>query len=164
VSEEQSVSQLEEILQVSSNGVDDEGAHKERGGPWNGPRHMFSGRKRNMNSPILPTTGPPDLSGSTSIAATDAADVSELASELAASEATLAPVARRGAPPQQVLDQIAAAGRIHERLRDSGQHLRFFAAAAGERARIELHDVHGGLVRILSAAEAIELAAGRRLG
>jgi hypothetical protein len=121
---------------------------------------MFSGRKRNMNSPILPTTGPPDLSGSTSIAATDAADVSELA----ASEATLAPVARRGAPPQQVLDQIAAAGRIHERLRDSGQHLRFFAAAAGERARIELHDAHGGLVRILSAAEAIELAAGRRLG
>ncbi len=115
-----------------------------------------------MNSPILPTEGPLDLSRSTSCADSDMTDVTELVSELTAREATLAPVASRGTPPPQLLDQIAAAGRVHEQLCDRGQHLRFFAAAAGERARIEIHDGEGAVVRSLSAAEAIELAGGRQ--
>jgi hypothetical protein len=122
---------------------------------------MFSGRKRNMSSPIMPTEGLPDV---TSYTGSDVADANPLVSELATSEATLAPLASRGTPPPQVLEQIAAAGRIHEQLREAGHHLRFFAAACGERARIELHDGEGSIVRGISAAEAIELAAGRRLG
>jgi hypothetical protein len=124
---------------------------------------MFSGRKRHMNSPIMPTTGPPELSIVTSSAGSDAADVSTFVSELAASEATFTPIASRGAPPPQVLDEIAAAGKLHEQLYESGHHLRFFAAAEGARARLEIHDGDGNLVRTASMTEAVELAAGRSL-
>jgi hypothetical protein len=159
----QSASQPQAILKVSTKGVDDEGAHKARGGPWNGPRHMFSGRKRHMNSPIMPTKGPLELADAAPSAASDADDLSALVSELTVSEATFAPLASRGAPPPQVLDQIAAAGGIHEQLRESGRHLRFFAGAPGERARLEIRDDDGNLMRTVSMTEAVELAAGRRL-
>jgi hypothetical protein len=158
------MSQLQEKLQVSTKGVDYEGAHKERGGPWTGPRHMFSGRKRHMSSPILPIQGAPDLPTATASAAGDAADISAFVSELAASEAMLAPVVSRGAPPPRVFDQIAAADRIHEWLRENGHQLRFSAAAPGERTRVELCDGEGNAVKTLSVIEAFELASGRRLG
>jgi hypothetical protein len=154
------MSQLQEILQVSEKGVDYEGAHKARGGPWIGPRHMFSGRKRHMNSPIMPIQGPADLSTANPAAGSDTADFGTFVSELAASETMLAPVAARGAPPQQVLDQMAAASRIHERLRESGEQVRFITAAPGGPTRIEIHDGEGNLVRSLSTVEAFELAAG----
>ncbi|MGD0452447.1 MAG: hypothetical protein ABSB69_02515 [Solirubrobacteraceae bacterium] len=117
-----------------------------------------------MSSPILPIKGPPDLSRAAPSAGSDAADVSAFVLELAASEATLSPIASRGAPPPRVLDQIAAAARIHDELRESGHQLRFLAAAAGERPRIEIHDLEGNAVKTLSPAEAFELAAGRPLG
>jgi len=116
-----------------------------------------------MSSPIMPIQGPPDLSTEATSADSDAADINAFVSELAASEAMLAPVASRGAPPPEVFDQIAAAGRIHERLRESGHQLRFFADAAGERPRIEIHDGEGNAVRTLSATEAFELASDGRL-
>jgi hypothetical protein len=115
-----------------------------------------------MSSPILPIQGPPDLSRETPSAGSDAADISTFVSELASSEAMLAPAASRGAPPPEVFDQIAAAGRIHERLRESGQQLRFIAAAPGEPTQIEIHDGEGNVVRTLSTVEAFELAAGGR--
>jgi hypothetical protein len=117
-----------------------------------------------MSSPILPIQGAPDSSTATAPAGGDAADISAFVSELAASEAMLAPVVSRGAPPPRVFDQIAAAGRIHEWLRENGHQLRFIAAAPGERTRIELHDSDGNAVRTLSTIEAFELAAGRKLG
>jgi hypothetical protein len=117
-----------------------------------------------MSSPILPIQGAPDSSIAAPSADGDAADISAFVSELAAREATLAPVASRGAPPPEVFDQIAAAGRIHEWLRENGHQLRFLAAAPGERTRIELHDGDGNAVRTLSVAEAFELAAGRQPG
>ena len=112
-----------------------------------------------MNSPIMPTTGPLDLA----TAASSADDVSAFVSELTQSEATFAPLASRGAPPPQVLDEIAAAAGVHEQLRESGCHVRFFTAAAGERARLEIRDDDGNVVRSVSMTEAVELAAGRRL-
>jgi hypothetical protein len=96
-------------------------------------------------------------------AASSADDVTALVSELTESEATFAPLASRGAPPPQMLDEIAAAGAIHERLRASGRHMRFLAAAPGERARLEIRDDDGNLVRSVSMTEAVELAAGRLL-
>lgn len=117
-----------------------------------------------MSSPILPIQGAPDLPTATASAAGDAADISAFVSELAASEAMLAPVVSRGAPPPQVFDQIAAADRIHEWLRENGHQLRFSAAAPGERTRVELCDGEGNAVKTLSVIEAFELASGRRLG
>lgn len=112
-----------------------------------------------MNSPIMPITGPLDLAAT----APCADDLSVLVSELTDSEATLAPLASRGAPPPQVLEEIAAAGGIHEQLRESGRHVRFFIAEPGEHAYLEIHDDDGNLVRTVSMTEAVELAAGRRL-
>lgn len=114
-----------------------------------------------MSSPILPIQGPPDLSTATPSVGGDAADMSALMSELATSEATFAPGASRGAPPPEVFDQIAAAGRIQERLCESGQQLRFVTAASGEPTRIEIHDGEGNVVRAVSTIDAFELAAGR---
>lgn len=113
-----------------------------------------------MSSPILPIQGPPDVSRATPSAAGEAAGISAFVSELASREAALGPAASRGAPPPEVLDQIAAAARVDERLRESGQQLRFIAAAPGEPTRIELHDREDGAVRTLSTTEAFELAAG----
>jgi hypothetical protein len=117
-----------------------------------------------MSSPILPMKGPLDLPTSTSSADGGTDDVSAFVSELTATEATLAPVASRGAPPMDVLDQIAAARRIYDRLRERGHQLSFRAGAAGEPTSIELHDREGNLVKRLSTLEAFELAAGKALG
>jgi hypothetical protein len=115
-----------------------------------------------MSSPILPTS---DLQGSsTDMPSSDsgAAGVAVYASEL--EETALALVASRGGPPPEVVDQIAAASRVEAELRESGQHLRFFAAGGGERTEIEIHDRDGNALRTLSITEVIELAAGKPLG
>jgi hypothetical protein len=126
---------------------------------------MFSGRKRNMSSPIIPIEGPlgPHTATTTTAVAADAAVcVGTLASELAAGETQLAIIASRGGPPPEVLDQIATAATIEEQLRETGQQLRFGATDAG-RTRIELQDRDGNTLRSVSTAEAFELAAGKPL-
>jgi hypothetical protein len=76
---------------------------------------------------------------------------------------TLAITASRGGPPREVLEQIAVAIGIEERLRAAGRRLRFHAAERGERMRIEFHDCDGAVVRTVSAVEAVEVAAGKPL-
>jgi hypothetical protein len=122
---------------------------------------MFSGRKRYMSSPITPIEGPLDPHTVTTTAA-DAECIVTFAPELAAGETKLAIIASRGGPPPEVLDQIATAATIEEQLRESGRQLRF-SATDGGRTRIELHDGDGNVVRHVSTAEALELAAGRSL-
>ena len=95
--------------------------------------------------------------------ASSAEDIAAFVTELAAECSPLALDARRGGPPLEVLEQMAAAGRIDAQLRETGQYLRFLPAAPGERTRIEIHDHEGKLVKSLSTAEAIELAAGKTL-
>jgi hypothetical protein len=92
-----------------------------------------------MSSQSLPTKGHPD-----------------------AACTAFAPIVSRGAPPLELLEEIYAAGRIHEQLHDNGQHV-CFATTPGERTRIELHDEADGSVRTLSTAQVLELAGGRPL-
>jgi hypothetical protein len=66
-------------------------------------------------------------------------------------------------PPPEVLDQIAAAGKIGEQLREVGHELRFFAPTDGGRVRIEIHDRDGNVLGTVSPAAALELAAGSPL-
>ncbi len=112
-----------------------------------------------MSSPILPTTGPPGPSTVTP-PARGAGDIAAFVAELAASDGALALDASRGGPPPEVLEQIAAAGAIHERLGESGLQLRFSPATSGGTT-IGIHDSAGDLVRTLSVTEAVELAAGK---
>jgi hypothetical protein len=63
-------------------------------------------------------------------------------------------------PPPEVLEQMARADAINTRLRASGRQLSFALSADGCSLQIELRDTEGNLLRILSAEEAIEIAAG----
>ena len=66
-----------------------------------------------------------------------------------------------GSPPPEVLDEIAAAAKAYETLRAQGHEVRFSSDEQSGAAKVELRDSSGKTVRTLSAAEAIELAAGR---
>jgi hypothetical protein len=158
---EQGMSQVEEILQVSTNDVDEHSECTREAAHGLDRVTTFSGRKRHMSSPILPIE---DYSATSDVpSASSAEDIAAFVSGLAAEQAPLALAARRGNPPLEVLEQIAAAGRIDAQLRERGHHLRFLPAENGGRRRIEIHDCDGNLVRSLSAAEALELAAGKPL-
>jgi hypothetical protein len=96
-----------------------------RGGPGNGPRQPFSGRKQTVGSPTPQTI---DISCAN--------------------------------PPEEVLDQMAHADEINSRLRESGYQISFALSADGMSLHIELRDISGALLRILSAEEAVAIAAG----
>ena len=66
-------------------------------------------------------------------------------------------------PPAAVLEQMAHADAINTRLRATGRQLCFALSRDGCSLQIELCDSSGNLLRILSAEEAIEIAAGRRV-
>lgn len=112
-----------------------------------------------MSSPILPVDGPTDLSSrivSPTVAATD--DVGSFIAELAVGENAFSIAVRRGGPPQEVLEQIAAAARLEETMRADGQRMRFHTAP-GQPTSIEL-DQQGESARTLSVAEALDIATG----
>jgi hypothetical protein len=117
-----------------------------------------------MSSPILPIQvpfGQPRPTESTKGAATN---VEAFVSELSASDRALTIAADRGGgPPAEVLDQISAAGRISDKLRENGTYLRFSTGREG-RVAIELLDTKSNTVSKLSIAETLEIAAGRPLG
>jgi len=133
-----------------------------------------------MSSPIVPAPGPLGPPPSTQdrpagpgvAASTGIGDVGSFIAELAAGVSALSIAAGRNpdrvvdavaGPPPEVLDQIAAAGRIGEQLRDAGHELRFFTPSDGGRVTIEVHDRDGNSVGRISPAAALELAAGSPL-
>ena len=63
-------------------------------------------------------------------------------------------------PPAEVLEQMARADEINSRLRAEGRQISFALSGDGCSLQIELRDTGGKLLRILSAAETAELAAG----
>jgi len=157
------MSQLDEILKVSTNDVDEHSECTREAAQGLDRVTTFSGRKRHMSSPILPIEDYPAMSQDAPYATSTTEDISAFVSELAEQQTPLAVAARRGGPPIEVLAEIAAAGRIHAQLRETGQHLRFLPGSSGERTRIEIHDPEGNLLRSLSTVEAFELAAGKAL-
>lgn len=115
-----------------------------------------------MSSPLLPIEGHLSPSSTDTQAVTSTEDTGSFAAGVTPLDTALDVVASRGGPPPYVLEQIAAAGRIDEALRDAGEHVRFLTADDG-RTSIELQDRDGNAHRTLSVAEALELAAGRPL-
>lgn len=114
-----------------------------------------------MSSPIMPIRGPRAPSEPTSSPPSDAINVAAFVAELAASERSLRIEAARSGPPPEVLEQMAAAGRIGEQMRERGAEVRFSFSETG-RVKVELDD--GDAVRTLSTAEVFDLAAGKSLG
>jgi len=115
-----------------------------------------------MSSPLLPIEGHLSPSTTDTQADTSTEDTGSFIAGLTPGATPLDVVASRGGPPPYVFDQIAAAGRIEEELREAGHQVRFLTADDGH-TRIELEDRDGNAVRALSVAEVLELAAGRPL-
>lgn len=66
-------------------------------------------------------------------------------------------------PPQEVLDQMASAAQTHAALSAQGRELRFSRDEQSGRARIEVRDRSGNVLKTLSPAQALEVAAGAPL-
>jgi hypothetical protein len=67
--------------------------------------------------------------------------------------------AGRGAPPRELLAEMARADEVRSLLAATGQVVRFHAGDGAGPLRIELCELDGTPVRALSAGEAIALAA-----
>lgn len=115
-----------------------------------------------MTSPILPFNGPCSLAGSSYPMPfmTGAGDPAAFQSDLSAGDRLLASQDGSGTPPPEVLDQVAAAGRISREMHESGHELRF-SEGQGGRVTVELSDRKGKTVKSMSISEALEIAAGK---
>jgi hypothetical protein len=116
-----------------------------------------------MTSPIQPIQGPTGSPDSTPRAGEVPSHIHAFKTQLDASDHALASEVDAGAPPAEVLDQIATAGRISRQLSETGHELRF-SEEHGGRVKVELQDRGGNTVRTMLIAEALELAAGKQLG
>jgi hypothetical protein len=66
-------------------------------------------------------------------------------------------------PPQAVLDEMAGAARVHDALHARGRELRFARDEASGRVAVEVRDAGGSVLRTLSLAQALDVAAGKSL-
>jgi hypothetical protein len=115
-----------------------------------------------MTSSILPFNGPRPSAGLSYPVSfmSDTGDPVAPQSELSASDRLLASEDGSGTPPPEVLDQVAAAGRISREMRESGHELRF-SNGQGGRVTVELSDREGKTVKSMLISEALEIAAGK---
>jgi hypothetical protein len=116
-----------------------------------------------MSSPITPAPGPAAAQPAPpTTAATASAPL-----QGAGAPATLQPAVSLqtipASPPQEVLDQMASAAQIHDELSSQGRELRFARDAQSGRTRIEVRDRGGNVLRTISPAQALEVAAGAPL-
>jgi hypothetical protein len=65
-----------------------------------------------------------------------------------------------GAPPPELLDQMARADEVNMRLRRSGREICFTLSRDGCSLQIELRDSAGCVLRLLTISEAIDIADG----
>lgn len=112
-----------------------------------------------MSSPIMPIGSSADPPSSTAPAIRQEGDAAAFVSELAAGGRALEIDAARVSPPPEVLDQVARAAAVHERLRSEGVELRFSLRGQGAAPRVEMID-GGGSSRELSLTDAFAMAAG----
>jgi hypothetical protein len=119
--------------------------------------------ENSMSSPITPPQGPV---AAQPVRPTDAARSS------AALQGTGAPFALEPAisldafpssPPQEVLEEMGSASHTYEALSAQGRELRFARDEQSGRTRIEVRDRAGNMLRTLTHAQALALAAGTPL-
>jgi uncharacterized FlaG/YvyC family protein len=76
---------------------------------------------------------------------------------------TVAPQSIPSSPPEEVLEEMARAAQIHEELASTGRELRFTRDERSGRTKIEVRDREGHVLRTISHAQALEVAAGAPL-
>jgi len=81
----------------------------------------------------------------------------------AAFDSSIALDAIPSSPPPEVLNQMAGAAQAYERLSAQGRELRFARDEASGRTTIEVRDRRGNVLKRLSPAQALDVAAGAPL-
>jgi hypothetical protein len=113
-----------------------------------------------MSSPITPPQGPAAARPALPTAAARPSAAPQGAGAPFASELTVALDTVPSSPPREVLDQMASAAQRHEALSAQGRELRFSRDEQSGRTRIEVRDRGGNVLKTLSPAQALEVAAG----
>jgi hypothetical protein len=119
--------------------------------------------ENSMSSPITPPQGP---FAAQPVRTTDAARFSIAPQSIGAPfalEPAVSLDAFPSSPPQEVLDQMGSAAHTYEELSTQGRELRFARDEQSGRTRIEVRDRAGNVLKTLSPAQALALAAGTPL-
>jgi hypothetical protein len=118
--------------------------------------------ENSMSSPIAtsPITAAAPTRGAAAAARTTAPTGSYAA---AAVEASVSLEAIPSSPPPEVLEQMAGAARTYEQLSSQGRELRFARDEDSGRTTIEVRDRSGNVLKRLSPAQALDVAAGAPL-
>jgi hypothetical protein len=117
-----------------------------------------------MSTPIQPTQGSPALGSAQSAPSTRRTGAAfTLPPSSGAAMALDSFDTLPSSPPQEVLDEMAGAARVHDALHAQGRELHFAHDGQNGRMTIEVRDAGGKVLRTLSPAEALDVAAGKPL-
>jgi hypothetical protein len=116
-----------------------------------------------MSSPIAPIQNPAGAAPLGAAAASARAAGAPAPPGAAALQSSVALDAIPSSPPPEVLDQMAGAAQVYERLSAQGRELRFARDEASGRTTIEVRDRRGNILKRLSPAQALDVAAGAPL-
>lgn len=116
-----------------------------------------------MSSPITPLQNPAGGTPVRGSAAAERSPVSDAPSFATALDSSVALDAIPSSPPPAVLEQMASAAQTYERLSSQGRELRFAHEESSGRMTIEVRDRRGNVLKRLSPAQALEVAAGAPL-
>jgi hypothetical protein len=135
---------------------------------------MCTQEEYGMSSPIPPTQGSITTRAANSEVGATQGEVRATRSDGAARRGTpgagAAPAAPPvslqtfpSSPPQQVLDEMASAARVHDALHAQGRDLHFAHDPQSGRMTVQVRDSGGRVLRTISPSEALEVAAGKPL-
>ena len=118
--------------------------------------------ENSMSSPIAPTTNPA-ASATVRSAAVPRSTGPAAAGGAPAVRPAVSLQAIPSSPPAEVLEQMAGAAEVYERLSAQGRELRFARDETSGRTTIEVRDRRGNMLKRLSPSEALDVAAGAPL-
>ena len=113
-----------------------------------------------MSPTVSPTNGPAAIE---SVTPSAPGTGPVRASRTQAAQAPVSLQAIPASPPAEVLDEMARAADVYDRLGAQGRTLSFAYDPASRRAAVDVHDRKGNLVGQLSLAQALDVAAGAPL-
>ncbi len=116
-----------------------------------------------MSSPITAPQGSTAARAVVDIHAAGSPTASQGAQRIAAAQSSVSLQTLPSSPPPEVLEQMADAAQRYDELTSQGRELRFARDAESGRTRIEVRDRAGHLVKTLSPAQALDVAAGAPL-
>ncbi len=113
-----------------------------------------------MSSPITASQGPTAARAAADIRAAGSPAAPQGAQRGAAVQSSVSLHTLPSSPPPDVLAQMADAAQRYDELTSQGRELRFARDPESGRTRIEVRDRAGHLVKTLSPAQALDVAAG----